>query len=398
MPTLKESIKRYEERVSSLKESARCYRDNEKWSRSIGTQDKMLLDTFGPEKTVELSHKIMESNRSTKEVRNALYDLQDQGQLRESNALSTFGALLRLGVQEVIADAWKLVPVIWDKIVMTLPSDALIQPYANMFRPELPDIVPVGTEFPDSNLSPMSTLVQNEKIGRRLRIESELEEDDQTSQIKMKSAQMGEGFGIWHEIVFAAYMENAAKTYANLSVTPETYTDPDGTTGVYTNSGNRKNQVGTMGSPSGALVNETLQILKTIKDPNGMPVLVTPDTFLYAPDNWMVAQQIFGSSALLASAADATAIGSAKTLYEKNPFQGLLNPVECRFLTSTAWFVGQKNSMSLCWQERTGLQVLQESVDSGDSFKYDVRQWRVRKRGKYFWMAGGSRFWCQGND
>jgi hypothetical protein len=262
----------------------------------------------------------------------------------------------------------------------------------------MPEEMGYGDEYSDQNILPMSKIVVNIKIGRALKVFKELLDDDQTSQIRTKSAQIGKRMALYNEVAFAAYLMNRAVTQGGLTVTPETYTDPDATTGVYVSTGNRTNRPVAYGSPTPGNIDVALRTLKLIKDPNGNIVMVDPNAIVYEPSTWYAIQQIFTADNYVSTIPGSSGtIAGDSVLGTRNPFKGMLTPYECRFLTTGSWLVGEaKNPMALNWQEREGLQVLQESPDAGESFSRDLYVWKTRKRGKMFWMAGGARFWYAG--
>jgi hypothetical protein len=400
--TLQEQKSRIEERVARLKESAsmKYDMDSDDFTRGIAGQDQTLINTFGsPEEAVKRSSQVMESRKSARKVREALYELEQKHSLREASAISTMGSLIRLGVQEIMADAWKLVPVIWDKVVYSGTSDGYYGIIANAFRPSLPREVPARSEFPEATFDPMNKFYVNVKFGQLLSIEKELVDDDQTSQIGRKASQMGEGVAYWHETAFAAYLSDTAVTVADLTITPDTYTDPDATTGIYKTTGNRINKIADV-SPTFNNVAAGLTTLKNMKDTGGKPLLIDPDTIVYTPQDEQLVQRTFGAGAnsLMITDTSTTKLADALEVSSNNPLRGRFQLMECRFLPAGAWYLGQRKSYSLLWMERDGLQVLQASPDNGDSFKLDVVQWRTRKRGKMTWAPGGARFWYQGHS
>lgn len=399
MEALKEMQKKIDATVKRLKESNQWLRDEDEMTRNVARQDQLLIRNLGEVKAATMAHRMFESNRMMKSARHAIYDMEDQGLLREASSPTAFQALMRLGVHELVADAWGQTPVVWDSVISTQPSSTWAEPYANTFGPEMPEEMGYGDEYSDQNMIPLSKIVINVKIGRALKVFKELLDDDQTSQIRTKSSQIGKRMALYNEVAFAAYLSDAAITQGGLKVTPETYTDPDTTTGIYVTSGNRQNAPSSDGSPTPGNVDVGLKLLKLIKDTNGNIVMVDPNCIVYEPSNWYPIQQIFTADNYLSTPDGSTgSITANPVMGTKNPFKGMLTPYECRFLKAGTWYIGEaKNPMALNWQEREGLQVLQESPDAGESFSRDLYVWKARKRGKMFWMAGGSRFWFRGH-
>ena len=391
-------------------------------TRGIAYQDRLLKNSLGSAKAAEIVTKMVESvsltnskydaefdgsnDFSFKNLREALCDLEEGGHLKEAGAESTYGALLRLGVTNIIANAFKLVPLVWDKVVMTTTSSGLYGVYGSTFRPGLPKLVGAGQEFPETSVDPMGDIVANQKWGVTLAFQNEALEDDQTGELAIKASEVGENMAIWQELSFAAYLSDRALTEADLTITPGTYTDPDGTTGVYTNTttSNRINAPSSDGTINYNTLRTARAVLKRIKQPNGMKVLVNPNMLVYHPDDEQTVNMLLKSPTWLGSSnqTDSSTPGALTGAPGgMNPLQGAYTPVECRYLksngTNGAWFLGQSKSRSLLFQNRDGLQTLQESPSSGKSFDMDLSRWRNRQRGAWAWLLGGARFWYRGS-
>lgn len=402
---LKETYKDLDSQVKALRESLKGWRKNDEMRQGIAAQNRILESSFGAEQAVKLSHRMLESDEDFHLVREACYDAQESGILKETNAVTAFGALLRLGVQNIIAKAYNLVPLVWDKVAMTVPSSAFIQPYGSTFRAQLPHEVAAGDEFPDSNVSSYGALVENVKFGRVLSYQKEALDDDQTGELVSKASELGENMAIYQELAFAATICDMALTEGDLTYTPDTYTDPDGTTGVYKTAAVdalRANRVASMGAPSLALLRELRYLLKNMHQPDGQKVLINPNCIVYHHLNEQELTVLLDSPNYPGSVSAASTPGATGGTMAVNPLKGLYTRYECRYLNAAgsnpAWFMGQANTRSIIWQERDGLQVLQESPDAGKSFDRDLVRWRTRKRGRMFFFPGGARFWGQGSD
>ena len=418
---LTESQKKIAAQIEArMVQSSKRVRESDEMTRGIAYQDRLLIKNLGAGKAAEIVTRMTESiplsnsrydvtyggetEFSFKNLREALCDLEEGGHLKEAGAESTYGALLRLGVTNIIANAFKLVPLVWDKVVMTTTSNGLYGVYGSTFRPGLPKLVGAGQEFPETSVDPMGDILPNQKWGVTLAFQNEALEDDQTGELAIKSSEVGENMAIWQELSFAAYLSDTALTEADLTITPGTYTDPDGTTGVYATTGNRKNAPSAIGTINQNTLRVARATLKKMRQPNGMKVLVNPNTLVYHPDDEQTVEMILKSpnwnfaSNTNDTAGTSTVMGAPGGM---NPLQGKYTPVECRYLTTNgtngAWFLGQSKSRSLLFQNRDGLQTLQESPASGKSFDMDLSRWRNRQRGAWAWLLGGARFWYRGS-
>src|SRR5260221_8621792 len=72
--------------------------------------------------------------------------------LRETNALSMFGAVLRAGVNNFANEWYQLTKTVYEQIVAATPSTHLIEPYAPMARGSTPRRTPPGTPFKEVKL------------------------------------------------------------------------------------------------------------------------------------------------------------------------------------------------------------------------------------------------------
>lgn len=412
--------------------------NDEAMTRAIGNSDHMLKKTIGIDQAAASVAKIVESANlqvstrgkgsdssfdllgdsentqvSLKNLWEACCESEEKGQLKEANAESVYAALLRLGVTNLVAKAFGLVPVIWNKVLFVNQVSGLFGVYGSTFRPNMPKFLGAGEEFPELNVQPMGTILENVKWGSMLSFQNEAVDDDMTGELTTKASEAGEDMAILQELAFAAFLQDIGSTgltEGDLTVTTPTYTDPDGTTGVYASTGNRQNRPSSFGRISVNTIQFAMQTLKLMKQPNGRKILVVPDSLVYHPCDWQIVQVLFGSDYWPASyyTADSTApqggtVSSAPNAI--NPIKGYgLNPMECRFLnfnTSTnggAWFIGKAKSRSLIYQQRDGLQTLQESPSAGKSFDLDLSRWRNRMRGNWGWVLGGARFWFEGNS
>lgn len=406
---LRETYKDVESRAKSLKETLAYVNNKETDKRNLARDNQTLVRLHGEKRVVEMADRMFETNPETGDwfgakFREGYFRAESEGKLRETNAVTAFNALLRLGVQDLIAKAFLKVPAVGENVRMTVPSKAFIQPYSGTFRAGLPNVTGAGEEFSESGVQGYGALIENVKFGKILSYQQEALDDDQTGELQMKVEELGENMAIYEELAFAAVLSDVALTEATLTFTPLTYSDPDGTTGVYKSSGNRTNRPASFGAISLGTLKTARATLKKIKQPDGQKVLVNPNAIVYHPDDEQFLDILLKSPQYPATLQSNTAYGAPLgQLGAINPVQGFYTKYECRYLNSVgsnggAWFLGQAKSRSIVWQERTGLMTVQEQPNTGANFTRMLARWRVNKRGQMFMYPAGSRFWFQGND
>jgi hypothetical protein len=220
----------------------------------------------------------------------------------------------------------------------------------------------------------------------------------------MKVEEVGVNMGIYEELSFAAVLSDTALTEATLTFTPLTYTDPDGTTGVYKSSGLRQNRPASFGQISLGTLKTARTTLKNIRQPDGQLVLCNPNSIVYHPTDEQLVDILLKSPNFPSPSQSNTSYGipTGGAFGNINPVQGMYSKHECRYLTATgssggAWFMMEAKK-PIIWQERTGLQTVQEAPNSGTSFSRMLVRWRVNKRGQMFVYPGAARFVYQGSD
>jgi hypothetical protein len=321
-----------------------------------------------------------------------------------------FGGLLRLGVTNLIAKAFQMAPLVWDKVLMVAPVKGLFGVYGATFRPGLPDEVGAGEEFPESAVTPMDDIRKVKKWGSTFQIQNELLEDDQTGEMTTKVSETGENMRLYQELSFAAYLSNTPLTEGALTITPPVYTDPDGSTGVYSAVTTgvqryRQNRPAAFGMIGMNTLRDARAMLKRMRQPNGVKIPIIADTLVYHPDDEQTVDLLL-KSPVWPSSTGLSILPGVRTgqVNAINPLTSYgYNPIQCYYLNSGgsdggAWFLGKSKSRSLIYQNRDGLQTIQESPNAGKSFDRDLSRWRNRSWGSFEWILGGARFWYQGND
>lgn len=331
---------------------------------------------------------------SFRRLREAVYN--QAARLREANAESAFGQLLRAGIQTYAINSYQTVPVVYPDLVTEVASRRFQEYYAPLFRPNLPKKVDRGQEFQDNPVAGLSRVLTNYKFGMIEGFERELFDDDQTGQIKNRASQMGENFKIMEEIYVMGKILGTGQTLQGVQVDPDvTFSDvvPGGATGngsYNTSKGNRPLAFGALTQPN--LESADISLMN-IADDLGNKFLVAPNTLLVGTSNKFVGAKLLNST-LQPSVPSATA-GSTGYVMTINPLQGLYKLLVSRFLPSTSWFLGDPKKCAV-FQRRDPLEILQENPASGQSFSQEV--YRFKSRSRFEVGMIDSRFMFEGDD
>lgn len=284
-----------------------------------------------------------------------------------SNTASTLGQLFRYGVQRLMFDAYKEVPVVYPDIVQFMPSKNRQEWYAPLYGAEVPVDVPFGDKFPDSRIKGLDQVVVNKKVGRMLTMERELFDYDQTGQIADRASKMGARIKYKEETDVMAAVEGATYSVA-LGNTPSG-------TAVLSQPGLEAADI--------ALMN--------ILDPMGNKMLVMPSLLLISAADKFNAAKLIGSAlqpsipgtaGLDHAGSSGTGMVGGQTGWTMtiNPLQGLYSIKVSRFLSSTTkpWYLMEPKT-SIPFQEASAVEIVQENPLAGASFEQDIYRWRVRR-------------------
>lgn len=330
---------------------------------------------------------------SFRQLRESVY--RQSVRLREANPESSFGQLLRAGIQTFALNSYQTVPVVYPDLVTEVQSRRFQEFYAPLFRPNLPKRVDRGQPFQDNPVVGLDRVLTNFKFGMIESFERELFDDDQTGQIKNRASQMGENFKIMEEIYVMGKVLGTGFTVQGVQVPPDvTFSDPlNGGTGTGTYNTNKGNRPATFTRLTQADLENADVSLMDITDPLGNKFLVAPNTLLVSSIDKFVAAKLLNST-LQPSVPSATA-GSTGYVMTINPLQGLYKLLVSRFMTTKAWFLGDPKK-AVVFQRRDPLEILQEHPASGQSF--DIESYRFKSRSRFEVGMIDSRFMFQGND
>jgi hypothetical protein len=324
--------------------------------------------------------------------------------MREAIAESSFGQLLRAGVNNLMFDAYQTVPTIYQDLVRVANSTKYEELYAPLYNGEMPIEVLPSEPFDDSRIIGLDVHVRNKKYGRMLAFERELVDDDQTGQITQRASNLGEMMRYVEELQVMIAIDGA--------INPQ-----DGTAGYsYANLGNALQTPGQLSQPSLELADIQLQ---NMIDPLGNFLLVTPDTVLVSPAdkfnvlkllNSTLQPSVPGAAGQTAATASSGQTGYVMTI---NPLQGEYSAKVSRFVRGASAAQGgpglkgpgldgshgsaylMQSQKSVVFQDRDPLEVIQENPMSGAAFSYDQYRYRVRRR--FAVRVIDPRFICQIN-
>ena len=337
---------------------------------------------------------------SFRRLRESAYN--QAARLREANAESMFGQLLRAGIQTFAINSYNTVPVVYPDLVTEVTSRRYQEYYAPLFRPNLPKKVDRGQEFQDNPVLGLDRVLTNFKFGMLESFERELFDDDQTGQIKNRASQMGENFKIMEEIYVIGKVIGSGFTVQGVQVDPDVTagdTVPAGFAGTGTYNTSKGNVPFTVASSVtfGRLNQPNLEsadiALMNITDDLGNKFLVSPNTLLASPIDKFVGAKLLNST-LQPSVPTANA-GDTGYVMTINPLQGLYKLLISRFMPSKAWILGDPKKC-VVFQRRDPLEIVQENPASGASFSMEV--YRFKSRSRFEVGMIDSRFMFEGDD
>lgn len=328
-----------------------------------------------------------------KEFRESAYRLSRR--LREAQAESTFGQLLRAGIQ-VIANNWyQQVPVTYSDWIKEVPSNKRQEFYAPLHRAGFPRKTTAHSKFQEVKVEGLDIVIVNSKFGALIGFERELFDDDQTGQVSQRAADMGENMRVLEEIWVYSRFIGAATEYLGDPITASQTKPANETDWPWSASlrgGGKNRATPYVRFKRLTLINAWKQLFQQ-KDLLGNKMLVMPDTLIVSPEDHFDALAIMNSE-WYPSVASATA-GDTGQIMSKNVLKGLANVVTSRFMPDKAWAYGQAGK-GMILQRRDPTEILQENPSSGAAFEQDEFRFRTRARWEPDWVD--PRFWYLGDD
>ena len=351
---------------------------------------------------------------SIKQLRLNILRESAEGNLREGTAETTWGQLLRVGVQAMAADhfAWAGTETIYQDIVEERPSNKYAEFYAPMYGGQLPKPVERSGRYASSYFKGTDSMLINQKFGRLYEFEKELWEDDKTGQIRQKSQDIGMGMRIVQEMWFSGRLTGVATNFQEDLYVPA----PAIVTTVYdvnlfgTGIGNKAANAGTRLGQS-ALEAASVNMMQA-RDPLKNLLLTKMDTLIVSVDDMFnaaklinstlqptipgLATQAIGGTTVTAGQATSGVLGGTIGYVNTiNPLYGLYKLKVGRYIPHYHWYLGQAKK-GLILQTRSPLEIIQENPSAGESFGRDVLVFKSSARWQIDWIEGNNYFWYQG--
>lgn len=333
---------------------------------------------------------------------------QNYRKLRETNAQSAFGQLLRAGIQTIANNYYDRFGVNWPEYLTEVPSGKDREHYAPLHGSVLPQRTGKGVPYVESKVVGEDVEILNFKYMGGESFEKELFDDDQTGQINQRAQKLGTAQKELEEVYVAGRIRGTAAIINGVDVPASnfetenaagtTITTPFSVNLYTTGSGNRPAAFSQMSVPALKVGYETL--LNAL-DPLNIKIVTNPDVILFSPFDAINAPQFLNSSyypgvpGLGGETASSASSGFASGAFGLNPIKGLFKPVLNRYLPQGAWYLGESDK-GMIFQRRDPMEITQEQPQSGQSFDKDVIRYRSRSRWEAEWID--SRFWYQGNN
>lgn len=339
--------------------------------------------------------------------------------LGEANPSSAFGQLLRAGIQTLANGWYKRYPSTYQEIAQEMASDKRMEFHAPLYGSAFPRKVGAGTPWRESGIKGLDIEILNLKWGGMESFERELFDDDQTGQIRTRAQRLGEAMRAWEEAYFSRRFIGAADSTfpepipaSSFGSTRNPYVNFNGdsistpfSTSFYASAFDgaaRGNRLATYVQFNFNSVLQAVQALRQAIDPQGVAMVVNPDTCLVSPFDEIEAKMAFGSPtfpAISGRSTDASVAAAEPGFFRggfgMNPLQGTMKLVVNTFMKTGVWAIGQAQH-GFVMQRRDPVEVVQEVPNSGQSFELDVIRFRTRSRWEQEWIWPG--FWFLGND
>lgn len=345
--------------------------------------------------------------------------------LREANTETALAFLLRKGVQTLANSYYNTVPKDWQEFCDVAQSGAYAEFHAPLYGSQLATRVGRSERYAEGRVVGEETVIVNYKFGIVESFERELFDDDQTGQVRDRTKNLGQSMALTESIYAAYRFIGAAATYQNLVIPASNYTSTrtDGAaisspwdatmhaqgSGSY---GNRPSSYVALGLNP---LKQAYSELMNAKDPLSNKIIVTPRVLLVSPMDALHAPLLVAPPSGVpyypalpgatgtkpfsgtTQAAEMPSAGFPGGVFGANPFMGLgIKVAVARWLPAWAWAFGEKKGF--LFQEREGLEVVQEAQNAGASFEADAVRFKSRRRFEAEWINGASRFWWLGND
>lgn len=326
----------------------------------------------------------------------------------EADDASSFVQVLRAGVNNIANSAYlTMVGTTYEDWVKTVNSKKSTELYAPLQGIGFPRETPVQEKYPEVGAAGLDISLVNRKYGTLYAVTDELLEDDQTGQFQQQAGLLGEYMKLLIEaLCYGKLASVAGMSYADFQI-PTTETQPDSES-VYPWApattpfvGGGFNRPATFGLLNQANVQAAKVGLMNQKNMLGLKMVADGNRLLVGPNS------SFNAATLMNSSFYPTVVATGDTGggFAQNPIKGLADISVSRFMfkndgtvdgDSRAWYLVDQTKPWFVCQLRTGVQVIQEATNSGQSFERDITRFKVRQRLNADFID--PRFAWQGND
>lgn len=326
--------------------------------------------------------------------------------LRESDAASSFQAVLRAGVQSAVNSSYETVSTTFEDWVTVIQSSKDTELYAPLHGIGFPRQVGPSEKYPQVGAAGLSIQLRNNKYGTMYSLQRELLDDDQTGQFNRQAGLLGEYMKLLTEVlVYAKLASKSSMQYLDYKI-PPTETKPSDEAGAYP-----WNATGLLGGGinrpvayqafNQSSVQNGITALMGQKNLLGILMNVNANRLLISPRNTFDAS-VLANSAYYPTGAVAGATGGAFSI---NPLKGIFDVTVSRYMfndlgavdpNSKAWYLVDDSKPWFIVQMREAAVVEQEAPNAGNSFEMDEIRFKVRSRMNADFID--PRFAWQGND
>jgi hypothetical protein len=316
--------------------------------------------------------------------------------LREANGSSNFSHLLRAGIQTIVNDMYHAVTETtyeeWCHVVASTKDEELYAPIQGI---DFPGEVGPREKFGEAGMAGLNLKIKNRKFGEIFAVEKELLMNDQTGQVQGQVALMAEYARLIPEILAYGKLQGLGTVqYGRLKV-PASETKPSTETNYPWSQalvGGGKNRPAAFTALSGPNLQAALIGIRQQLNLLGLKMLVKGTRILASPFYEFDIATILNSAYYPSGAQAAGVTGGA---FAQNSLKGVAQATISDFMpdqngaisgSSKAWYLVDDRRPFMVVQMREAASVVQEAMDSGESFERDVMRWRLSQQSNADWI------------
>ena len=302
--------------------------------------------------------------------------------MREAVTDSQFYALTRYGVVKQLIGGYNLAPTVYKEVATIVNSESAEENYAPTYGSDIPEVVDDGEEASESRLAGFTVRLRNERYAKFLAISKTLFDDDQTGQLNMETK------------AFGGRMAHAEEKAAFIAFFLAGQTSNIGNAGGQIPATNiagsalgQNNTTTSTGQLSQAKLEDGLSAAGYVTDPLGNLLVVDWNGLVCGWSDRLLAKKII-ESMYSPTNPGAGAIGYFMT---QNVLKNEFTIHASRFISTQVgvraglssgqpWALIQKQSKALVFQNRSALQVVQETPNAGKSLDRNEFRWLSQRR------------------